>query len=822
MNIAEVWQRAAEGRSSACVGYATVPAARDASLWVVRVACDVPGSTFAPLLAAAEKTARLLDEPAPLLEQARAHVVGLGRRLLGDASVDRGPMPTVWETLARLGQAGRPAALVLDAVDHADDATLLELTERIENHTLPVAVVLGFAEREPRPLAKALLDALVRREGETASFIAPAPPSASAPGEAAWSSRLTPGVLATLRAAAIVGPTFEVELVAELLRQSALEVLLDLQSAVDAGAPVVDRGDGVLTIDTRAAEQLLAGLLPSLRSAWHARAAELLSVDAAVERAPRADEPGEARATAASTTRRLDEARDETTEPANARSWSDDAPSFDGAAPPAGAPSSNADPARDDPRDDAPIADAPIADAPVDDAQHDATAKTEPAREEAAKPEDAGSPNDEGARSGRGSTPARAGLEEVPAPAAEAPHAAAPPTQAPGGSGPRPVRIHRGARGAALASDQYFAAGELELGIVRLLDASEHAAALGAHQQAHGYATRALTTLRQLPSSPKRRRLEVRALGSLGRIRLTGIGHARGVRFDLESALEPLEAARKLLAPTDSPDDWVEIARLYATACYEQGDLPSLERGLAALVEASHALMSAGASHHAARLLNEQAAITIRMGDPVRAMSLLTESRRLFEDRAREDLVAKLEMAETDHLIATIPLHVRARPGREDDALIAALDHAKAAERMYGELERPVDAARVRETMGRLELARGRVERAIEHLEAAITIQDTHGDVVGLARSTAALAAALSKRGLAAEALAQLVHSTRLYRRKGSALGVAENRRAIEALARALGRSPRNAALLEQAAAELEAAEAELGRIHLPGEGDAS
>jgi hypothetical protein len=68
----------------------------------------------------------------------------------------------------------------------------------------------------------------------------------------------------------------------------------------------------------------------------------------------------------------------------------------------------------------------------------------------------------------------------------------------------------------------------------------------------------------------------------------------------------------------------------------------------------------------------------------------------------------------------------------------------------------------------------------------------------------------------------QLVQSTRLYRRKGSALGVAENRRAVEALARGIARSPRNAALVEQAVAELEAAEAELGRIHLPGEGDAS
>jgi hypothetical protein len=192
--------------------------------------------------------------------------------------------------------------------------------------------VLGFADREPRPLANAVLDALVRREGEAAVFTRSFIASGGRSARAAWSSRVAPSVLATLRAAAIVGPTFEVELVAELLRKSPLEVLLDLQSAVDAGAPIVDRGDGVLTIDARAAEQLRDGLLPSLRSAWHAQVARCSRARPRTKRDRRGVEPREASVASPgpSSTRHYAEP----SEPANTRSWSDDAPSFDEHAPP--------------------------------------------------------------------------------------------------------------------------------------------------------------------------------------------------------------------------------------------------------------------------------------------------------------------------------------------------------------------------------------------------------------------------------------------------------------------------------------------------------
>jgi tetratricopeptide (TPR) repeat protein len=661
--------------------------------------------------------------------------------------------------------------------------------------------VLGFRGEHPEGHARHLLDALVAHEGEAAVFRATTTraeaPVREAPTRGDWIDRVPSGGLATLRAASIIGATFEVELVGELLGRSTLEVLLDLQAAADAGAPVIDRGDGVLTMSDEAVERLRAGMLPSLRSAWHAQVARLLSSASseaarpAAEAAPTPEPPAERAPTPASTSVTAEQAPTEASADATTTRWSDDAPSFDVPSVAAGDEAGDAGAAE-----------------PAEATHTGETAAQTPAAGVATTSDEG---QGEAARPPREAAAAREPDRELGAQASASGMGAA----------PARARIHRGPQAAAPASDQHFAAGELELGITRLLDAADHAAGLGAHQQAHGYATRALGALRQLPSSPGRRRLEVRALASLGRIRLTGVGHPRGPRFDLEAALEPLEAAKKLLGPGDPPEAWVEVARLHATACYEQGDLPALERGLATLVEASQALMAQGASHHAARLLNEQAAITIRMGDPVRAMSLLTESRRLFEDRAREDAVARLEMAETDHLIATIPLVVRAKPGREDDALLAALDHAKAAERVYRELGRPVDAARVRETMGRLELTRGREERAGEHLQAALAIQDAHGDVVGLARTSAAIASLLARRGRHAEAIAELIQSTRLYRRKGSALGVAENRRAIERIAASLPRNQQNLALVERAAAELDAAEAELGRIHLPGEADA-
>src|SRR5262249_39684413 len=139
--------------------------------------------------------------------------------------------------------------------------------------------------------------------------------------------------------------------------------------------------------------------------------------------------------------------------------------------------------------------------------------------------------------------------------------------------------------------------------------------------------------------------------------------------FTLAGALEMLDAAKALLREGDPADLRAQISSLIASVCYDIGDASSLDRALAELTDASRALLAEGNAVGAARLLNDQAAVYVRMGDPLRAVHLLGESRKVFEQRAKSDPVTMIELAETDHLFARIPLNVGARPGREADAL---------------------------------------------------------------------------------------------------------------------------------------------------------
>src|SRR6185369_10603517 len=102
----------------------------------------------------------------------------------------------------------------------------------------------------------------------------------------------------------------------------------------------------------------------------------------------------------------------------------------------------------------------------------------------------------------------------------------------------------------------------------------------------------------------------------------------------LAGALSEIEAARASLVEGDPPPLKAEAAQLVAAVLYDIGDLPSLSRALEELTLASRLLLDAGDAQGAARLLNDQAAVYVRLGDPVRAMHLLSESRRIFEERA--------------------------------------------------------------------------------------------------------------------------------------------------------------------------------------------
>jgi tetratricopeptide (TPR) repeat protein len=290
--------------------------------------------------------------------------------------------------------------------------------------------------------------------------------------------------------------------------------------------------------------------------------------------------------------------------------------------------------------------------------------------------------------------------------------------------------------------------------------------------------------------------------------------------------LASLEAAKASL-PDDVPPEVVEqLAVATAGICYDVGDQAALQRALAELRESSHRLVQAGALLPAACLLNDQAAIYMRLGDPVRATYLLSQAHERFEGHLRQhpdDAMVLEELAGTEHLLARLPLHVQVPPGREEESYVRGLEHARAAETIYQRLGRHHQLTRVWETMGRLALQHGDLEIAQERLTAALNLQQQLGDVTGLARSTAALANLYMLAGQFDDAVALLAQSITLNGEKGSPIGLAFNRQTLGILARTVSQAHGlDAEKLQGALADVESrlaqAEAVLGRVRLPGE----
>lgn len=726
--------RALAGKPTLILGTSFVPSpSLDGTL--VRVSCDVPRETFGPLLALSHRIDFLLGDAQPLYESARSQVVELGRRVLGDAGPTRGTLGQIVHGINRLAKG--PACIVFDAVDSADEATLEALKQIIQRPGwVKVPLILGMRTSEPEGAAKELLEAVRKGFGEQAILQLPAPP----PPASFSIGILPPETRLVLRAAAVLGPAFELTLLAAVLAKEPFELLTQLQHARDVGLAIEDRGDGTFALDPGQATLLAQSLMPSLRAVLHRRAGELLS-------APEEDvEPPHPI---------MEEA------PASIRIGEPDLP----------------EPAPASPSPSPPAA---------------------PAEEPAPRAEVPPSPLE----------PQIPRQPRVPGPftplfAATSANREVPP--------PRPSQNH------ARASEHLFESGEFALAAERALSAAAKASALGAHAQAEQFARRSLEAAIRIPESDRSRRLRVRALITLGRIRLEGF--VPGLGFDLRGALEPLEAARRALGPEDPAELAVEIAQLTALAHCERGDKASLEQALEGLAETSRALLARNHAFHAARLLNDQAAVYMKLGDPVRAVALLEQSRSVFEGSPAADAIATRELAETDHLIAKVPLHVKARPGKEADAVARAVEHAIAAKRSFDRLGDAFSSARTLETLGRLELLRGAPERAVERLRAALAAQERQADLVGLARTTAALADTLLALERADEALLLLADSVTLNHQKGSVLGVAFNRRSFEEAKRKIG--PDHAAPSRaEVEARLAQAEEELGTIVLPGEPD--
>ena len=251
---------------------------------------------------------------------------------------------------------------------------------------------------------------------------------------------------------------------------------------------------------------------------------------------------------------------------------------------------------------------------------------------------------------------------------------------------------------------------------------------------------------------------------------------------NLPRALEHGQAALASLPTGDSPELTGGLQAMVATIAYDIGDAEALEVSLQAFDEAIRSFDMAGRPLAAARLLNDQAAVWVRLGDPVRATHLLRKSREVFASRPADDPDAQLELAETEHLLARLPLHARVRPGQRSAALDSALEHAAHAERTYGDMGLERQRARVWETRGRLHLLGGAREEGIRELVRASTAQRKLGDALGLAKTAAALSDALKASGRPGEAVRLLADSVTLNRQAGSGYGLEHNRRALDAL----------------------------------------
>ena len=857
-----VWERIRGGRHVALVGLGmpTVPG----DIRAIRVSCDGPPSTFGPLALAQRRIEGVLGEGEglPLAAYARSRVVsGLRRHLFGELSHGGADAGFVEVANRLVDSTEQRTLLIFDVVEAADDATLATLRDLLLRPAwLRLPMLLVFRSHQPGGMAGTLLDTLLRVEGFSA--VVQARDKASSGAEVGkripWQG-LPDETIEVLRAGAVIGAGFEVDLVARLLELTSLKVLLRLQVAADAGAPLEDRGEGRIYVDPAWQDSLRASVLPSLAKLWHQRLAVLLSDDGADlaeeqsdameagaglvgEIADRqflagivADGPrGEAEVlleaqrpvdTVVSGPRRpsaLGEDPAAVSSPAPSRGPGDSAPTSTTAATSTSAEQSVAATSTGAPRESTERSsnrprgpeDSAARGAP-ERAQSSAT--TEARREPSAAARGAvGGAARESAATDAEETVVGAAGSASQEHSAELPGAASPRTpraaRSEGEHRSRRHRRQRRPRDPARAAAHLTAAGDRDAAAQRYVEAAQDATLAGADGHALAHARRALSLLEGLPMSTSRRRLAIAAHLEIARVEWRSA--ADHPNLSLDRAMATVVGARDLLSDEDPPELRAQVAQTLAGIGYDRGDLRSLEQALAALTSASRALMAAGDPLGAASLLNDQAAIYIRLGDPVRALHLLGESRAVFERRGEDEPLAMSELAETHHLYARVPLHARVQAGRERDALLMGLDHGIIAEKLYTRLGDRRELARVWETMGRLELRRGQPERAADRLSAALEAQQALGDAIGLARTSASLSELLAGQGQVEGSLRLLAASIAVNREKASHAGLAFNRQALAKIKALVGE--RGSGLCAAVEGSLLAAEKLLGRRPLP------
>jgi len=759
-----VWARARASKHTAIVGSVAIPPT-PGDLLVLWVHCNAPWTTGGPIDEVRHRVNKLLGDdwlgavPAP-----EPPVVGLRSQLFDERPV-RAIDARLVEACNRLaGWSDGHVVLGFDAIDAADAATIATLTQ-ILGHPgwLRLPVILAMHRVPQGPVAE-LVESIEHTVGNDAVVEMPASTTSDpSPVPFDWTT-LPPDVLRVVRAGSVLGSVFEAGLIARLLDEPVGIVLELLQRAADAGATLVDRGEGRFFIPPETVQALQDHMLPSLRDHWHAQLGALLSEPRPLGREASIPTCRELELDARTSEKWVDREVADTEVPMVATA-PEERPNTVGSAP-SGVYAEMFEPAL-------PVEPASASWTPAD----AEPVVTSPAP--AAMPE-----------------PSERAYRTTPEPRADQ----------------------------GRAATHFEAAGQAEAAVEQYLAAVREVASQGDSRRAYAMVQQALTILGDLPPSERRSLFQTQLLIELGREQW--LSSVVGPPFTLHHARASLEAARAALPEAPPPELVGQLASTMAGVCYDLGDLNSLQQALNELTVVSRQLLEAGESMLAARLLNDQAAVYVRLGNPVRATHLLSEARGLFDSVLRvspEETDAIEELAAAEHLLARLALHTPIRPGRESEAYAISIEHALAAESAYERLSRPWDVARVWETLGRLELGQGRPEAARGRLMRALQLQRQMGDVTGLARTTAALANLCIAADQLGEAATLLADSIGLNFEKGSPIGLAFNRRVFNALWIAAQQAESEKAehlprLMAEVERRLVQAEAVLGQLTLPGE----
>lgn len=237
-------------------------------------------------------------------------------------------------------------------------------------------------------------------------------------------------------------------------------------------------------------------------------------------------------------------------------------------------------------------------------------------------------------------------------------------------------------------------------------------------------------------------------------------------------------------------------AATVASIAYEIGSDGVLDLAREILADTIGALLQEGATTDAASLINEQAAVELRRDRVGAAAELLERSRQLFEVRVMEtkgDAASRAELADTDLLLARLPLHAWASSSADraflgEDGLTSALASGHSAERTYRALGMRRELARACDVLGRLEARRGDAGRARPWFDEALALAEELGDAAALARTTAALAELLAEAGQPEQALGLLRSSISVNREKGSTIGLSFDAAALDVIESAVTR----------------------------------